>query len=72
MNPFQLFLIHPRSVCMTYMNHLRFSGYLSVILAIASVRAAIHAVFPFWFEKSTTETIHYLLTLLQDSGCHKD
>ena len=37
---------HPKSVCLTYLEHFRFSMYLSYEFAVASFCAVIHAFYP--------------------------
>ena len=66
------FCDHPRKVCMTYLQHFRFSMKLSSIFFISSIKAFIHALFPFWFVTSTTDTVTYIQNQLKNVGCVTD
>lgn len=66
------FFDHPRKVCMTYFQHFRFSMKLSSIFFISSIKAFIHALFPFWCVTSTTDTVTYIQNQLKGVGCVTD
>jgi len=66
------FFTHPKSVCMTYFQHFRFSMKLSMLFIHSSIKGIIHAIFPWLFityAKDTTETISFLLNT---NGCNKE
>jgi hypothetical protein len=54
---------------MTYREHFEFSFYLSRIFFKGSVCAFLHALFPFVFQKSSTEYAKLLLDEIKSSGC---
>ena len=56
----RLFLDHPQSVDETYFEHLRFAGWFSGQLALASGAALIHAILPFLFESTASRIIDRL------------
>lgn len=68
----KLFFDHPRKVCMTYLQHFRFSMKLSSIFFISSIKAFIHALFPFWCVTSTTDAVTYIQNQLKSVGCVTD
>jgi len=53
-----LFVTHPSSVNLTYFQHFTLSLSFGLSLSIASFKAFIHAIFPFIFITSTTDTIY--------------
>ena len=53
-----LFTKHPNSINLTYFEHLILSLSFSLSLSFASLKAFIHAIFPFIFITSTTDTIY--------------
>lgn len=63
------FLTHPRNVCMTYLEHLQFSGGLAYTLIKGAAKALIHAVFPNMYITSTTELANELEKNLAAAGC---
>ena len=52
-----LFTTHPISVNLTYFEHFKLSLSFGLLLSTASFKAFIHAIFPFIFITSTTDTI---------------
>ena len=52
-----LFITHPNSVNLTYFEHFKLSLSFGLSLSIASFKAFIHALFPFIFITSTTDTV---------------
>jgi len=50
----RLFTEHPESVDETYLEHARFAAGFSLRLFAAAGAAALHAVFPFLFEKTAS------------------
>ena len=56
----ELFQAHPRENGVTYLQHMMISLNLCQTFAIASVQAFVHAVFPFVFQTTSSDTIKYL------------
>mgnify|MGYP006974200773 FL=1 len=52
--------------------HSRFSFYLSYLLAIASVKAMIHALIPALFKTSTTDTCKLIQAEIQERSEEED
>lgn len=63
---------HPANVCMTYLEHLKFSLYLSKKFAIASICAFIHGLFPDVLVTHSTDTLHKLQEDMKKIGCRKN
>ena len=51
---------HPKEVCMTYFEHMKFSLYLSYMFGKASFCALIHAVYPDILITTSSDTIDKL------------
>ena len=68
------FFRHPSQVCMSYITHFRFSMYLSMQFAKASVAAFIHAIYPDVFITFSTDTLSKLSSSVKKVGCrhHND
>ena len=64
-----IFTNHPNDNCMSYCEHFRFSFYLSMLLLQASIKASIHALFPFVFITSSSDIIIKIDKLIKNSGC---
>uniref|UniRef100_A0A6C0LEL1 Uncharacterized protein n=1 Tax=viral metagenome TaxID=1070528 RepID=A0A6C0LEL1_9ZZZZ len=64
-----LFLDHPNSVCLTYNDHFKLSMKFSYKFDITSLKAFIHATFPFMFIKSTTEIMNDIENQLKINKC---
>ena len=60
---------HPAEVCMSYLQHFRFSMEMAYIFGIASMKAIVHAVYPDAYLQSTTETVNYIQERLKSAGC---
>lgn len=56
----KLFTEHPKSVGESYFEHLRAAGSFSVGLFGAALCCAVHALFPFLFEKTGSAMIERL------------
>ena len=52
-----LFTKHPKSLGLTYWEHMKGSLGYSYSLFSGSIKASIHAVFPFFYETSTTDVV---------------
>ena len=63
---------HPREVCMTYVEHFKFSMSLSFKFTEAAFKAFVHAILPCYYIKSSTEINEHILYKLQNSGCNSD
>ena len=62
---------HPTKVCMTYVEHMLFSLYLSYSFLKASICAFCHAVYPDVFITHSSDTLTTLLADIKDVGCRK-
>lgn len=51
------FTKHPNDNNMSYFKHMFHSLHFAVMLFVASIKAVIHAIFPFFFETSTTDVV---------------
>tara|TARA_B100001093_G_C26771367_1_gene990371 strand:+ start:1277 stop:1516 length:240 start_codon:yes stop_codon:yes gene_type:complete len=51
------FTKHPNDNKMSYFKHMFHSLHFAVMLFVASIKAVIHAIFPFFFETSTTDVV---------------
>lgn len=51
------FTKHPNSLGLTYYQHMKGSLDYSYLLFKGSIKASIHAIFPFLFETSTSDTV---------------
>lgn len=56
----KLFNQHPRNVNETYWQHLRFSLSCGVCMVLAGFACLIHAIFPFIFKTTGSQTIKKL------------
>lgn len=52
-----LFTKHPNSLGLTYYEHMKGSFNYSYLLFVGSIKASVHAIFPFLYETSTSDTI---------------
>ena len=60
---------HPSNVCMTYIEHCKFSLEMATVFAYAAVTATIHAFLPDYFVDSTTSCAAYVQRRLSEVGC---
>ena len=51
------FTAHPASVNESYLQHMEMAGSFAFWLLLAGVCAALHAVFPFLFEKTSSRIV---------------
>lgn len=65
------FLSHPRKVCMTYLDHAKFSSNLGIKLFIGSIKALIHAIIPELYKTSTSDLVNELKIEIENAGCDK-
>lgn len=61
---------HPQNVCLTYYEHYKLSMRFSYYLATASIKAFIHAIFPFFFITSTSDTTNLIMNELKINKCN--
>ena len=66
-----IFLNHPKEVCMNYYTHFNFSFKLSAVLLTASGKAFVHAIIPSLYITSTSDTIAYIDNEIKTNGCGK-
>ena len=62
---------HPNAVCMSYIQHMKFSLKLSYIMFTSSCKAVIHAFIPSLFITSSSDSVNKMSHLLKNSGCNK-
>lgn len=62
---------HPKDVCLTYYQHLRFSLYVTKILFVGSIKSFIHSLLPDMFITSTTDLLSELNKEIEKIGCRK-
>lgn len=63
---------HPANVCMTYMEHCKFSLEMAAVFSYATFTAIVHAFLPDYYVDSTTKSIKYIKKRLDESGCRKE
>lgn len=68
-NFFHNFTNHPKSVCMTYVQHFKFSIGLSFYFLKKSIQSLIHAVYPCCYITSSSDVQKELSIILRDVGC---
>jgi hypothetical protein len=62
---------HPNSNGMGYFKHMYYSLKFTVMLFIASIKALLHALFPFLFSTSTSDVIRDINKIQKQIGCKK-
>jgi len=60
---------HPKTVCMDYQTHAKFSLQMAYIFAIGSIKAVVHAILPDFYVSSTSDLVQEVQQHLQDAGC---
>ena len=60
---------HPKNVCLTYTQHLKFSMYLSFEFLKASACAFVHGLIPDLFVTHSSDTIFRLQNEMKKIGC---
>lgn len=63
---------HPKTVCMDYQTHAKFSLQMAYIFAIGSIKAVVHAILPDFYVSSTSDLVQEVQQHLQDAGCRND
>ena len=61
---------HPSAVCMTYLEHARFSLGLAGSLFLASLASVVHAAWPDALVTYTSDTVRELDERMRSAGCH--
>ena len=64
----EIFIDHPASVDETYFQHMRFAARFSAVLFAAGAAALIHALVPCLFEKTASNRIRKLYSLIDNRG----
>jgi len=62
---------HPNSNGMGYFKHMYYSLKFAIMLFIASIKALLHALFPFLFSTSTSDVIRDINKIQKQIGCKK-
>lgn len=60
---------HPSNVCMSYIEHCKFSLEMAVVFSYATFTAIVHAFLPDYFVDSTTKSVEYVKKRLSEVGC---
>lgn len=60
---------HPKTVCMDYQTHAKFSLQMAYLFAVGSVKAVVHAILPDFYVSSTSDLVKEVQQHLQDAGC---
>ena len=68
-NFFRNFTNHPKSVCMTYYQHFKFSLGLSSYFFKKSLQSIIHAIYPNYYITSSSDVPKELSSIFKDVGC---
>jgi len=63
---------HPNRVCMTYLEHMRFSLGIAFRLFQGALAATLHAFVPNLCIQSTTHLVHRLQQKLDAAGCREN
>jgi hypothetical protein len=56
----RLFLAHPRSAGQGYFQHMRFAWSFGATLAVATIAAFLHGLFPFMFQTAAGDAVRTL------------
>lgn len=65
---FEAFNRHPRDVGETYGEHLGQASTFGASLIVAGLACMIHAVFPFWFERTASLRVQRLHARMTNRG----
>ncbi len=63
---------HPSKVCMSYLEHCKFSLGLSYSLGIGCIKAFIHALLPDYYITSTSDLVVEIQEKIEKAGCKKN
>ena len=64
----RLFLAHPRSAGQGYFEHMRFAWSFAATLAVATVAALVHGLFPFVCQTAAGDRVRALYARLSGRG----
>jgi hypothetical protein len=71
-NLFDNFTSHPKNVCMTYLQHFRFSISLSFYFLKKSIQSFIHSVYPNFYITSSSDVPKELEYKFTYVGCSNE
>lgn len=63
---------HPKTVCMDYQTHAKFSLQMAYLFAVGSLKAVVHAILPDFYVSSTSKLVKEVQQHLQDAGCRNE
>jgi hypothetical protein len=74
---YTLFTAHPHKVNETYGEHFMIASRIGTQMVIGGFACIIHALFPFLFERTGSDTIYKLATMITErrnraEGCDKE
>jgi len=69
---FNYFTKHPTDRGMSYITHAFGALKLSFKLALGAIKTTIHALFPFLYEKATTDTLKECKECIENSSLKMD
>ena len=64
-----MFFDHPSSVCMSYIEHLKFSLNLATLFSEGAMKAIIHSFLPNYYITSSSDISKKIQLLISESGC---
>jgi Family of unknown function (DUF6356) len=64
----RLFLAHPRSAGQGYLEHMRFAWSFGLTMAVGSVAALLHGLFPFLCQTAAGDRVRMLHARLSGRG----
>jgi hypothetical protein len=64
----RLFLAHPRSAGQGYLEHMRFAWSFAATMAVATVAALLHGLFPFICQSAAGDRVRALNARLSGRG----
>lgn len=56
----KLFTAHPQTVGETYARHFRVATSFGVPMVLSGFACILHGIFPFWFERTGSDTVRRL------------
>jgi len=64
-----IYFVHPTKVCMTYIEHSKFSLYLAKCMFIGCLKAIAHAFIPDIFITSSSDITEHIRDSIIKAGC---
>jgi|AntAceMinimDraft_18_1070375.scaffolds.fasta_scaffold11394_2 hypothetical protein len=64
-----VYFSHPGKVCMSYLQHMLFSLYISKRLLVGSIHALVHAFYPDSYITSSSDLVEELSREMSAKGC---